>query len=206
MSSLPDPKKAVEAIKTVGQPFPPAPGRTLELDQVEVVSSRLKLRPVTRQYAERIFAEFTPDITRYMMTQPSGRIEDTRAFIDKAAVGRSNQTDLALVILQRETEEFLGMCGLHSQARSLEPHLGIWIKKKAHGSGYGREAVTALCNWAWQNLNYPVLRYDIDRANEASRRVVESLGGYIVGEERTPRLNIEPLDTVIYHIPRSAES
>jgi len=202
MNPCNDPRRAVEKLKTEGTPFPPKAGTTLDLDAVEIVSSRLKLRPVSLEYTEKIFSELTPEITQYMMTQPSGRIEDTIAFIEKSAIGRTNETDLALVILKRETGEFLGMCGLHSQARSLEPHLGIWIKKGAHGSGYGREAVEALCTWAWSNLDYSALRYDVDRANVSSQRIAESLGGTVVEEEKTLRMDGGTLDSLIFHIPR----
>ncbi|MFM1848915.1 MAG: hypothetical protein RL417_2389 [Pseudomonadota bacterium] len=196
------PQRAVEQLKNPGESFRLRPGHTLDLDTVVITSDRLTLRPVSRDYAERIFAEYTPEVTRYLMTEASGRIEDTYAFIEKAAAGRAKRTDFAAVILPRETGEFLGCCGIHSQARSVEPHLGIWIKKSAHGHGYGREAVSALCDWAWRTLDYPALRYDVDRANTASRKVVESLGGIVVAEEVAPRTNGGTLDSIIYRIPR----
>ena len=41
------------------------------------------------------------------------------------------------------------------------PELGLWTKETAHGLGYGREAVTALAEWAPETLGkkgfiYPV--------------------------------------------------
>ena len=72
----------------------------------------------------------------------------------------------------------LGWGSIHSQARTVEPHLGIWIKKSAHGKGYGREAIEAVVQWAFHNTEIPALRYDFDRANISSQKLVEPLIPY----------------------------
>ena len=41
----------------------------LDLNAVEIVTDRLTLRPVTAAFTELIFAEFTPEITKYMLPQ-----------------------------------------------------------------------------------------------------------------------------------------
>ncbi len=43
-----------------------------------------------------------------------------------------------MVILDRETGRFLGCAGLH-ELEAARPELGVWLKKSAHGNGFGRE-------------------------------------------------------------------
>lgn len=201
MPYMDEPKPDAAKMKLPGPPFKVRPGQVLDLEGVAIQSARLILRPVSLDYAGDIFAEFTPDITRYLMTQASGKLEDTVAFIEKAVAGRRAGRDLAVVILSRAHGEFLGAGGIHSLARVQEPSLGIWLKKSAHGHGYGREAVGALCAWAGEHLDYRALNYDVDRANTPSRMIAESLGGTIVAEQRLPRTTGGFLDSLLYRIP-----
>ena len=62
------------------------------------------------------------------------------------------------------------------------PELGIWIKKSAHGHGYGKEAVVALKEWANENIEYEYILYPVVDENYASRRIPEFLGGKIARE------------------------
>ena len=61
--------------------------------------------------------------------------------------------ELVLAILNKKTKEFLGVAGLH-HIDTPYPELGVWTKKSAHGHKYGREAMTALKEWADDNLAY----------------------------------------------------
>ncbi len=62
------------------------------------------------------------------------------------------------------------------------PELGIWLKQAAHGHKYGLEAITAIKNWAIENLDYEYLLYPVDRVNIASTKILERLGGKIFRE------------------------
>ncbi len=196
------PQEAVQKLKTPGAPFPTKSGMPLDLSEVVIECPRVRLRPLRSEDANDLFKEFTREITRYLIHQPTGRIEDNLAFIQGSIAGRATGRDLAFLIADRASGEFLECGGLHSQARSVEPHLGIWIKKSAHGKGYGREAIAGVVQWAFGTFEIQALRYDFDRANTASQKVVESLGGICVGEEATPQTDGGMLDTLIYHIKR----
>jgi len=198
-------KEAVAALKAPGKPFPTKSGVALDLHEVVIEAARVVLRPLRPEDAQDIFREFTAEITRYLIHQPTGRIEDTRGFINRSVEGRAAGSDLAFLIADKSSGEFLGCGGIHSQARTVEPHLGIWIKKSAHGKGYGREAIEAVVQWAFHNTEIPALRYDFDRANISSQRLVESLGGVCVGEEHTPQTDGGMLDTLLYIIRKPAQ-
>lgn len=109
--------------------------------------------------------------------------------------------NLQLVIL-KPSGEFLGCCGLHGQANPKIPEFGIWLKKDAHGFGYGKEAIHGLYSWATQNLQAEYYIYPVDRNNIASRKIPESLGGVIINEYVDQGLAGNRLDNVVYKVPK----
>lgn len=174
----------------------------VDLGGLHIEGDRVVLRSICEQYAHEIFSEFTEEITRYMSPSPARNIEETIAFISRIGEGMKKGRDLVCVILKKESGEFLGCCGFHGYALPATPELGIWIKKSAHGHRYGREAIKVLVDWALRTVQFESLVYPVDRANIASRKIPESLGGTIVRERMAKRMNGGSLDEVLYRIPR----
>ena len=148
----------------------------MNLLDVEIVTNRLVLNPISMEYKEVIFSEFTEEITIYLGPQSPREISETEAFIQEGIAQLKSSSDLRVVILNKETQEFLGCAGIHN-IKQQHPELGIWLKKAAHGNKYGLEAMTAIKNWADANLIYEYLSYPVDRRNIASRKIPEALGG-----------------------------
>ena len=163
--------------------FEPADLRTLIID-----AERVRLEAMSAQYTEVIFRHFTPEITKYMMPAPPTAIAQTEAFVAFAISGLERGDDLHFAICHKQQDEFIGVCGLHGRGHPTEPELGIWIKKPAHGNGYGLEAIRALKAWADRNIEFDRLRYPVDRRNIPSRRIPESLGGRIIEERKVMSL------------------
>jgi [ribosomal protein S5]-alanine N-acetyltransferase len=155
----------------------------MNLLDVQIESERLLLHPISRKYREDIFREFTVDITLYMYPQPAKDISETDKFITDSVEELSAGTTLQLVILKKIGNEFLGCAGLHHLNRK-NPELGIWVKRSAHGNGFGREAIDAIKKWADENLDYEYLKYPVAEENNASRKIPESLRGKVF-EEKT---------------------
>jgi ribosomal-protein-alanine N-acetyltransferase len=153
----------------------------MDLRAVVIETERLRLVPMALEYAEQIFSEFTAEITRYMYPETPIRIEETREWIMKALGQINRGTDLPVAVLKKADGEFLGGAGLHRLDTDM-PELGIWIKKSAHGNGYGKEAVFGLKAWADGNVGYRYLVYPVERGNPASRRIPEALGGTVSRE------------------------
>ena len=145
---------------------------------VEIQTERLKLVPISMQWKMDCFLEFTPEITTYMFPAPSKDPSGVEKFINESLEGLKDGTNLQLVILKRDSDEFLGCAGLH-QPHTRHPELGVWVKKSAHGQGYGREAMTALKKWADDHIDYEYILYPVDRDNISSRKIPESLGGKV---------------------------
>ena len=134
------------------RPFSPHSLPSLQLLDTAIESLRLRLAPTTEADAENIFSTFTPEVTRYMFPKPAERIEDTLGFIRESRQATEAGANLQLTISLKATGEFLGCCGLDGHESVRTPELGIWIKRQAHGHGYGREAVLALVGWAVETL------------------------------------------------------
>jgi RimJ/RimL family protein N-acetyltransferase len=181
-------------------PFKAKPGRAFKCSEVAITAERVRLLPISEEYAGEVFKNFTPEVTTYMVPQPAISLEDTLIFISNARQGMEWGENLQFVIVLKESDEFLGCCGLHGHGCPTTPELGIWLKQAAHGSHYGREAITAVKQWADKYLRYSYLTYPVDRDNIPSRKIPESLGGEIYEESLCPTRDGRFLDIVIYRI------
>ncbi|MGV6806720.1 MAG: GNAT family N-acetyltransferase [bacterium] len=175
-------------------------GQTLDLSLVAIESKRLKLVPISRQYARDIFREFTAEITRYMVPKPVDHIEEIYAFIDTSREKMLVGDQLVMVILETVTGQFSGVCAVHGKEPGVSAELGIWLKKSAQGKKLGREAVTCLAQWARVNLLLSGLFYPVDRDNIPSRKIAESLGGVVVAKGQRTSLSGTRLNEWVYRI------
>lgn len=171
----------------------------MDLTSVEITSDRLKLVPISEKFTDKIFQEFTPEVTNYMYPKPPEKIEDTQKFVDDSKEKLRTGKTLQAVVIDRLTEEFLGCAGLHSINTST-PEFGIWIKSSAWGRGIGREAITALKDWADKNIAYEYIKYPVDKRNIPSRKIPESLGGMEEKEEIMISESGKKLDITEYRI------
>jgi len=146
-----------------------------------IESDRLLLLPISMQYKDDIFREFTSEITTFMYPAPAKDISEIETFIENSLKGLAEGSNLQLVITKKDTQEFLGCAGLH-HIDGKTPEMGVWIKKSAHGNKYGNEAMFAVKKWADENLNYDCLIYPVADQNIPSRKIPEALGGKIENE------------------------
>lgn len=165
----------------------------------ELRSDRLLLRGISLEYTDAIFREFTPEVTRYMYPKPAETIHDTMRFIRDSIRQWENGTDLTLVILEKPSQDFLGVCAVH-RIHTDTPEFGIWTKQAAWGRGFGREAIHCLKQWVDEHLDYTYLSYPVAKRNIPSRRIPESLGGQVVREFQQMNLSGNLLDEVEYRI------
>ena len=172
----------------------------LDFGSVTIVGDRVKLQPISAEYSEAIFKEFTDEITRYMVPATPSNIEQINTFIQSSIDNMHNNLDLTLVILKKNDKEFLGVCGLHGKSSPSEPVLGIWLKTSAHGRKYGQEAIRVLAEWARKNIIFNHMVYPCDKDNVASRKIAESLGGSIFRTRDVQSMSGRTLREIAYKI------
>jgi RimJ/RimL family protein N-acetyltransferase len=167
-------------------------------------TERLVLRPLRETDADALFAIFSDDtVMRYWSTPPWTSQEPARVMI-AADLDQAHRDHLRLGIELREDGILLGTCSLFSinyPCRRAE--VGYGLGSFAWGHGYMQEALGALLDFGFGELDLNRIEADIDPRNSASARTLERLGftkeGYlrerwIVGEEVS--------DTAIYGLLR----
>ena len=175
-------------------------GAEPDLANLSIKGERVRLLSISRAYERDIFEEFTSDIATYMIPKPADSIEETRAFIDASLEGFTRADNLVFVILDKQTGEFLGCCGLHGRSGVRNPEFGIWLKRSAHGRGLGREAIRTLAEWAQERMRLESFVYPVDKRNTPSRKIPESLGGVVFAEGVDEGMAGNVLEEVVYRI------
>ena len=178
------------------------PDRSLLNIQIEC--NRLLLKSISLAYKKPIFENFTEEITTYMYPRPAKNTGEAASFIKNSLEGMKNEHELILVILKKDSQEFLGCAGIH-RINTKHPEFGIWLKKTAHRNGYGLEAITTMKNWCEENLDCEYFTYPVDEENYPSRRIPEKLGGEIVKTYQKRNLSGRILNLVEYRISVSSE-
>ncbi|AYO54798.1 GNAT family N-acetyltransferase [Acinetobacter wuhouensis] len=148
----------------------------MDHEKIVIQSSRITLKPFTAHDADESYGCITPTLTRFMSWEPP----ENRQVYDGIWQGWiqhiAERSEYVFIIRHAESGEFLGLGGLHD-VQSKTPELGIWIREDRHGAGYGKEAVTAIANWASANFDFEHFIYPVAIENHASCRIAESLNG-----------------------------
>jgi [ribosomal protein S5]-alanine N-acetyltransferase len=173
--------------------------------QIEIATNRLLLKPIAMQYKSEIFKEFTEEIAVYMVPRPAKEIFETESFIRESLVGLTEGSNIQLVIIKKDTQDFLGCAGIH-RVNTKTPELGIWLKKSAHGNCYGIETIRGLKEWAEGNLDFDYLIYPVDKDNYPSRRIPEHLGGILVKKYDKQSSSGNTLHIVEYKLLNNSKS
>ncbi|RZG73929.1 N-acetyltransferase [Acinetobacter wuhouensis] len=148
----------------------------MDHEKIVIQSSRITLKPFTAHDADESYVCITPTLTRFMSWEPpeNRQVYDGiwQGWIQHIAEG----SEYVFVIRHAESGEFLGLGGFHD-VQSQTPELGIWIREDRHSAGYGKEAVTAIANWASANFDFEHFIYPVAIENSASCRIAELLNG-----------------------------
>jgi RimJ/RimL family protein N-acetyltransferase len=97
------------------------------------------------------------------------KLSDAEDFI--ASANRGNET----VFLITSRDAVIGACGF-AQVDRHPPEIGYWLGVKHWGKGYATEAVRALIDHAFTDLDCEALQSAARVTNPASRRVLEKCG------------------------------
>ncbi|HEY0442510.1 MAG TPA: GNAT family N-acetyltransferase [Xanthobacteraceae bacterium] len=98
-------------------------------------------------------------------------VSDAEDFVTAAGTA---QVEMALLITLRDGTP-IGACGLGLLDAAL-PELGYWLGVPFWGKGYATEAVRAVIDYAFTDLDHLALQAGARVTNPASRRVLEKCG------------------------------
>lgn len=150
----------------------------MNLLNTQIETERLHLVPATVDFVEDSFREYREPVIQYMNWDRPEHLEEVKGRIIIHEQQMKAGKKLALVILSKESGEFLGRMALED-VQTKHPEMGGWLKESAQGYGYGREAAKALKEWAEAHLDYDYLLWPCALENKASCKLAELLGGTI---------------------------
>ncbi|AIQ39327.1 GNAT family N-acetyltransferase [Paenibacillus sp. FSL R5-0912] len=135
-------------------------------------------------------------------------VEESEASLRKSRLQFLERKDIRLLLVKKETGHLVGSSGLHRidwQVRKFE--IGYWVRTSCAGQGYITEAVSAIADFAVQELQAARLEIRCDSRNTQSARVAERAGFTLEGILRNDKLDVQGAlrDTMIYSKVRGVE-
>ena len=79
-------------------------------------------------------------------------------------------------VIEKETDKFLGWCGIWRLQETNELEVGYAIEKAYWGKGFATEAAEKFIEYAFENIKPDKIVAVAEPKNLASRRVMEKLG------------------------------
>ena len=160
-------------------------------------TKRLLLREFHEDDADEIYhMNLDPEVMRYVHDPPFKNVEESREFIKNydhyKIYGFGRWT-----VLDKETGEFLGWCGLKKHPEYEECDVGYRFKRKHWGKGYATESAVASLELGFKKFNMPAIIGRALKMNTASVKVLQKLG-----MQYFKRFDFEGAEGVIYRIDK----
>ncbi len=159
-----------------------------------IETERLYLRESTIEDAELAYAlNLDPDVVKYTGDPPFISVEEARIFLanydayEKYGMGR-------WYMFLKDTDEFVGWCGLKYSPKLNEVDLGYRLLKKHWNKGYASESAKACLEYGFVTLGLEEIVARADKANPASIKVMQKIGMIYKGET-----NFDGEEGVIYY-------
>lgn len=148
------------------------------LHQVLLRTPRLTLRPLADSDAVDLFALHSDqDVARYLSRPAWESIDSAYELIARDQEALAAGKYLHLGIHRTQAPGLIGECSLHSlNEPSRRAEVGYAIAPPAWRQGFAVEAVAALIEFAFVDLELNRLEADIDPRNRASAKVLQRLG------------------------------
>jgi ribosomal-protein-alanine N-acetyltransferase len=147
-------------------------------DPTTLATERLLLRPLVPADAGALFAVFSDtEVMRYWSSPAWTAIEQAGQYIASAEEGLLNGATLRLGIEVAATGQLVGQAALYSfDQQNRRCDVGYALGRAHWGKGYLREALEALLDHGFAELNLNRVEADIDPRNAASAKALRRLG------------------------------
>ena len=171
----------------------------------ELITERLRLRRLQPSDAPVIAPLVNDwDVARWTSHIPHPyTVQMADEFIAAQAEAPSNGSRV-FAILRKDDDTLVGCVGLHRESGSHHGELGYWVGKQYWGNGYASEAVRAVVDFAFNELNLAELEAGAVPVNRASHRVLAK-SGFIacdVREEDAPARG-HPLQLIVRRLKKA---
>jgi [ribosomal protein S5]-alanine N-acetyltransferase len=147
-------------------------------DSLQLRSERLLLRPLRDGDAAALLAIFSdPRVMRYWSTPPWAGTPQAHVFIERSRDAMHSGEALRLGLERMGDARLIGQCTLFDfVGPSRRAEIGYSMAADAWGKGLMGEALRALLDYGFGELQLNRIEADIDPRNTASARSLERLG------------------------------
>lgn len=160
-------------------PSAPSPARAVPaFPAVRLDTPRLRLRPLAPGDAEGLYRmQSDPDFMRYWSSRPWTTLAQAQALIALDQQAMAAHRYLRLAVERREDAALVGTCSLFAfDEAGHRAEIGYGIARAHWRRGYAVESVGALVGFGFDRLGLHRIEAEIDPANRASARSLETLG------------------------------
>jgi RimJ/RimL family protein N-acetyltransferase len=160
-------------------------------------TERLILRQLTPDDAEFILELLNdPSFIRNIGDRNVRTIEDACSYILNGPVASYAKNGFGLyLVLLKETQEFIGMCGLIKREGLEDVDIGYALLPKYWSRGYAVEAARATKEYAREVIGLKRIVAIVDPVNAGSIRVLEKIGLHY---ETMVRLSADDIDLKLF--------
>lgn len=162
---------------------------------------RLILRQLTEADAPLVLELNSSEaVLKYLHEPVLQSIEHAREIIRRIILPQYKSRLGRWAIHTKDTNEFIGWCGLKYRPELDEVDLGYRLKKTAWGKGYATEAAQHTLEYGFNVLQLKVITGRAHIGNIASIKVLEKIGMQFIKEEMVDDC---PVKTYILHNPNT---
>jgi ribosomal-protein-alanine N-acetyltransferase len=143
-----------------------------------ITAERIALRGLSEGDVRALYAIFSePDVMRYWSSLPLEDMAEASKLLAHIQDGFRRRALFQWGVARRADDRVIGTCTLfHPDPDNRRAELGYALAREHWGNGYMQEALTALFNYAFGELNLHRLEADVDPRNASSIRTLEKLG------------------------------
>lgn len=139
-------------------------------------TTRLQLRPCRLEDVELIHALWADEgVRRFLFDEHVISPDEARSFVSESLANFERYGYGLWLVLARDAVGLIGFAGL-LRSEGDTPNLIYGIHTDFWGEGYATEAARAVLSYAFEKLDLPKVKADVDEPNVASVRVLEKLG------------------------------
>lgn len=180
-------------------------GLVPDFSTLELKTDRLRLTPMTEADAPALFEILSdPVVTRYWSSPPWTDMSQALAMIERDQKATAAGEQIRLGLHPTEDPTLIGFCTLFAfDFSNRRAEVGYALARHAWRQGFLQEALTALIDYGFVQLDLNRIEADTDPRNEASKRSLEKLGFVNEGFLRERwHVNGEVCDTDFYGLLR----
>ncbi|MFE0135114.1 GNAT family N-acetyltransferase [Streptomyces sp. NPDC059037] len=156
------------------------------------VPGGLVIRPWSPDDAPAVYEAFQDPLIQRWHARDAESVDETRGWIDGWRKAWSEEKDAYWAIADAATDELVGRIALRLIVLADgQAEVAYWTMPSARGRGIAPRALTALSDWAFDEVGLHRLELTHSTANEASCRVALKTGFEPEGTKRSAVLHVD---------------